>query len=138
MQTLFTEQFVCLLRKGHPALRRKLSIERYAALDHVLVSPGGTPRGIVDEVLAEHGLHARVARSVSSFLVAPRMVAETDYVLTIARRVACLLAEPLGLVMRKPPVELPGYALSMMWHRAQDADPAHVWLRERALSVADR
>jgi DNA-binding transcriptional LysR family regulator len=130
-EPLFDEQFVCLLRKGHPALKRKLTLERYVKLGHVLVSPGGTPLGVVDRVLARRGLERRVARTVASFLVAPRLVADSDFVLTIAKRVACLLAGPLELAVRPPPLELSGFELKMVWHRRNDDDPAHAWLRER-------
>ena len=133
-ETLFSEQFVCLFRRGHPVLRKKLTIERYAKLGHVLVSRG-TPRCIVDDVLARHGQQRRVARTVGSFLVAPRLVAETDYVLTIAKRVARLLAGPLDLVMRAPPIELSGFDVKMVWHRRTDADPTHTWLRHRTRSA---
>ncbi|MCA9619271.1 MAG: LysR family transcriptional regulator [Myxococcales bacterium] len=130
-EVLFEEEFVCLLRKGHPALARRLTLERYAALGHVLVSPRGTPRGVVDIVLERQGLKRRVARSVGSFWVAPRLVAESDFVLTTARRVAELLAEPLNLAIRTPPLELPRFAMKMLWHRRNEDDPAHRWLRDR-------
>jgi len=128
---LFHEQFVCVLRKGHPAARRKLTAERFASLEHVLVSPRGDPRGVVDRLLEEQGLSRRVARTVTSFAVAPHLVANSDYVLTIARRVALQLAPALDLVVREPPVALNGFELSMVWHRRADDDPAHGWLRDQ-------
>lgn len=127
---LFRDEFVCLLRDGHPALGRRWTKRRFAALDHVLVAPRGTPRGAVDSILAEHGLERRVARTVSTFLVAPHLVAGTDFVVTISRRFAERLGPSLGLVQRKPPVAPEGFYVSMIWHRRFDADPEHRWLRE--------
>lgn len=135
VEDLFEERFVCLLREDHPAAKRRLTLRRYAALDHILVAPGGTPRGVADRVLEEHGLHRRVARTVASFVVAPRLVRGSDYVLTIAERMARPLASQLGLVVMDAPEPLGGFTLKMAWHRRTQADPAHRWLRDQVRAV---
>ena len=104
----------------------------------MLVAPGGVPRGAVDTLLAEHGLERRIARTVSTFHAAPHLVADTDYVLTVSRRVAERLAPGLGLVRRKPPVAPDGYWIVLAWHRRHDEDPEHAYLREKIVeAVAD-
>lgn len=59
------------------------------------------------------------------------MIGGTDSVLTLPERIAMRLAPGLGLAVRTPPVELPGFGLSMIWHRRHDADAAHGWLRQQ-------
>jgi DNA-binding transcriptional LysR family regulator len=129
--SLFHEEFVCVLRKDHPALKRKLTLERYVSLEHVLIAPRGEPRGVVDMHLERQGLSRRIARTVASFEIAPFLIPETDYVLTLAARVAKRLARRLGLAIRTPPIELPGFEASLVWHRRFEDDPAHRWLREQ-------
>lgn len=135
-ERLLTERFVLLMRQGHPASRGRLTPARFAALDHLLVAPRGRPTGIVDTRLAELGLHRRVARTVASFVVAPYLLVDSDLVLTVAERVAKTHAASLGLVMRRPPIDLPTYELVAAWHRRHEHDPAHTWLRERLRHVA--
>lgn len=132
---LLHEEFVCVLRRGHRALRRKLTPEVYAGLDHVLIAPRGQPRGVVDAYLERRGLSRRVARTVATFEVAPRLVASSDFVLTLSRRVADRLAAELDLAIREPPIDLPGFDLVMLWHRRMTDDPGHRWLRERLAEV---
>lgn len=134
-ETLLHEDFVCVLRRGHPALRRRLTAERYAALGHVLIAPRGVPRGVVDVYLERRGLTRRVARTVASFEVAPALVAATDYVLTVPARVARRLAPGLELAIRQPPIELRGFDLDLLWHRRLSGDAAHTWLREQIHAV---
>ena len=136
VEPLVESHLVCLLRADHPAARGRLTLRRYAALDHVLVAPRGSPRGIVDEELAERGLARRVARTVSSFMVAPHLLTGTDYVLTISHLLADRIVGSLGLVRRKPPLPLPRFTLSMGWHRRLDGDPAHAWLRAQVRDQA--
>jgi DNA-binding transcriptional LysR family regulator len=135
-EALFHERFVCVMRRGHSGLRGRMTAKRYAEMQHVLVSPRGGPRGIVDAVLERSGLHRRVARTVANFLVAPHLIARCDYVLTIPARIAA--AMPLALAVREPPIELAGFDLTMAWHRRHDVDPTHTWLRARVRDIAAR
>jgi DNA-binding transcriptional LysR family regulator len=137
-EPLFSDPFVCLFRKGHPALRAPLTVERFAALEHVLVSPRGGAGGLVDRRLAEFGLTRHVARTVSNFLVAPRLVATSEYVLTTAERVARAHARGLGLVIKRPPLALAPIQVRLAWHRRFDHDLEHAWLRRLIVETIRR
>lgn len=126
------EDFVCLLRAGHPAADA-LDLATYAALPHLLVAPGGTPGGAVDKALERHGLGRRVAVRTRHFLTAPELVARTDLVATLPRRFAEAQAARLGLVVRPPPLEVPGFDMRVAWHERWQHDPGHRWIRERVV-----
>lgn len=132
---LWDDHFVSVCRRGHPLLRGKLTAKRYADANHVLIAPTGRPGGGVDVALAERGLARRVAFMTPSFFVAPHIVAKTDFILTIASRVASTLPKSLGLVTFTPPVSVPGFTMAMYWHARHATDPAHQYLRD-ALSRA--
>ncbi len=57
-----------MVRQRHPGVKKKLTLDAYLALRHVLVAPNGAPGSIVDTELERRGLKRRVALSVSSFL----------------------------------------------------------------------
>lgn len=135
LEPLFSDGLVCVLRRGHPALKQPWTVARFAALQHVLIAPRGEPRGVVDILLAQHGLERRVARVCSTFMAAPHLVAGADYVLTMSERMAGAFAAQLGLELRRPPLELPRFTIVQAWHRRVDADPAHRWLRGEVASL---
>lgn len=137
-QALFTDRFVCLVRKEHPVARTGLNLSQYGAMPHVLVAPRGSPVGIVDRLLAEHGIRRRVARSVPHFLVAPFLVADSDAVVTMSERMAQRISPLLDLAVLEPPLTLPHYTLTMAWHERHDGDPAHRWLRDLLVRAASR
>ena len=58
-ETLFQDRFVSLLRAGHPAARRPLTVERFVALRHLLISPQGVGEAAVDVALRALGLDGR-------------------------------------------------------------------------------
>jgi len=137
MQRLFRERFVCVMREGHPSARRgRLGLDAFVALPHALISPSGNAGSTVDTALHKLGKRRRVALEIPHFLVAPHVVAETDVVLTLAERVAKSLAPHLNLVMVKPPLDLPGFTMTMLWHERKHTDLAHSWLRARIAEVA--
>ena len=130
------DDFVCMMREGHPLARGALDVARFAGARHALIAPHGRPGGAVDQALAELGLARRVAVSVPHFMVAPHLVARTDLVLTIARRVAETFAGMLPLTIVESPLSLPTFTIGMQWGERNDADPGHAWLRERLLEAA--
>ena len=135
-QRLVSDRFVCVVREGHPLVKKRLSLDEFVSLPHALVAPRGESGSVVDSALAKLGKKRRVAVEVPHFLVAPHVVRETDVVLTLAARVASSLGPLLGLRQLAPPIELRGFSMFMAWHERQHAEPAHVWLRARIASVA--
>ena len=130
-ERLFDEVFVCAVRRGHPTVGRRLGIRQYTQLPHLLVSPRAGVTGAVDAALAARGLTRRVAVTVPHFAVAPAVLARTDCVATLAGRIARLAARRAALRVLTPPLDLPGFAVQMVWHPQTDADPAASWLRDQ-------
>lgn len=132
---LFTDRFVCAVRQDHPRVGRRLTLDEYLALDHIVVAPLGRP-SIVDQLLAERGLERRIRRVVPYFLTGLLMASQSDDVLTASDRAAIALAPTLGLRLIEPPLPLRPYALSLLWHPRLDEEPANRWLREVFLRAA--
>lgn len=133
---LIASEWVCVLRAGHPALRRRWTLERFTALDHMLVSLTGLGGGPVDVALAKLGRARRIALRVPYPALTPLLVAETDLVLTTTRWLAGKLAGPAGLALRRPPLELPPIRAAMVWHERGHRDPQQRWFRELIARVA--
>jgi len=135
-RALYEERFVCVVREGHPKVKKRLDLDTWAALPHAFVAPGGKPGGVVDDVLAQHGKQRRVACAVPHFLLAPHVVASSDLVLTVGARVAEAFAKVLPLRVVEAPVALPGFRVSLAWHERQHHDPAQRWFRAQVAEAA--
>jgi DNA-binding transcriptional LysR family regulator len=131
---LVDDRFVCVMRKGHPATKRPLTLERFVALRHAMVAPRGRAGGVVDDALAARGLTRHVVLALPHFLATALVVARSDLVATLAERIARLFAVSHGLAIVKPPLELRGFSIHACWHERRNADPALAWLRN---AVAD-
>jgi DNA-binding transcriptional LysR family regulator len=133
---LFEESYVCIARKGHPRVGPRLTLKRYLELSHVLVSQTGGSPGSVDRALAKLGKSRTVGLRVSHFLMVPMVVARTDMIAALSRRVAEPFAELLPLLLVEPPLPLPKGMVGQVWHNRTDQDPAHAWFRRLIAEIA--
>lgn len=129
-RVLFREHYVLVARKRHPALRRKLTLDRFCELEYIVVSPeGGGFRGPTDVALEGRGRKRRVVLSVPHFLLVPEIVLRTDLVAMLPSRLVRDRADELQILT--PPLQIPTYEMAMIWHERSDRDLAHAWLREQ-------
>jgi len=135
-EPIWSDRFRCVVRRGHPLARGRITVERYVAYPHVMVAPNGTRGSFVDDALALHGHRRRVACMVPHFLVAPHLVARTDLVLTASERVVCRELAHLDLVDRPLPIDFAAFSISMLWHERNTNEPGHTWFRDVLRTIA--
>ena len=127
-RALFRDRFIGVVRAGHPLARGKVTAERYAAGQHVLVSRRGLDKGPIDEGLRALGLAREIAVIVAGFSDALSLARGSDLIASVPERHTGNLRA--GMHSFALPVEVPALTVSMLWHPRMDADPAHRWLRE--------
>jgi DNA-binding transcriptional LysR family regulator len=127
--------WVVLARRGHPV--KRLDARAWARYPHVQVRVGNPGPSIVDRALAKAGLERRIGVVVPGFLVAPELVAQSDYFFTAPRELVRELSARLELVMHNPPLALPNVPVALIWPEHHHADPAHAWLRAIVASVIE-
>jgi DNA-binding transcriptional LysR family regulator len=127
---LFRERFIYIVRTNHPRVRGALTREQLRELPHVIASPPGTPHAAaVERVLAGPRVRATVALRVRSFLCVAPIVVHTDLIAAVPSNLAASLGEHLKFQLIEPPVQIPGFDVSLAWHDRFHRDPAIEWLR---------
>ena len=99
------------------------------------MTTSGTGHAIVDKVLAQKGYRRRVVMKVPSFLAVARIVAQTELLVIVPRRLGEALAQQERVRMFEPPVSLPSYAVKQHWHERFHADAGNAWLRKTLASL---
>lgn len=133
---LMDEGLACVVRADHPQVGSKLTRKQYEQLKHVNVLPPGRLKFGLFQRLEREGLHREVAVSVTHFLAVPEMVAVSDYCATLPRLICRRLAGDPRLKVLPAPVDLGTFPVEMAWHARYRHDPAHRWLRQQILEVA--
>lgn len=129
---LFEDEFISMVRIGHPLAGKKITLDQYLKHDHVLINPEGMATGIVDEVLEEKNLSRRIGFRTAGFLMALPTVMHTDCILTAPGTLARVMPE--SFYTFTPPVPLPRMQMFAAWHPNWTHDPRHRWIRERLFS----
>jgi DNA-binding transcriptional LysR family regulator len=132
---LLRDPFVVVARRGHPIAGQDLSIEAYAALNHILVSPRGDTSGALDRILVDFGLRRRVALLVATYLALPAALAASDLVATVPSRTARQIAATAEIEIMPLPIDF-SMTVSMAWHRRAASEPAQAWFRSRLIEAA--
>jgi len=135
-QPLLEEQLVVIARAGHPLFDQPLTLEAYQHHLHVAI-PGRGGRGSpLEIVLGSAKVHRQVQLFVPHYLSIPLIVAQSDLLGTVPRRLAEHFAGFLPIRLAPLPLEAPPVQVSLIWHRQQERVPGHRWLREAVASVA--
>lgn len=135
-RALYEERYVCMMRADHPDAGKPITLDRFCALEHVLVSyEGESFRGVTDGALENIGLTRCVALSVSNFLVLPDVLVISDMIAVVPSRIA---ENQTGMFVCETPVTVPGFTKSMAWHGRTHRNPAQAWLRGLLLETSQR
>ena len=134
-QVLFRQNFVCLAAQDHPRIRAKPTKQQFLAEGHIVVTTSGTGHAIVDRVMAQKGYERRIALKVPSFLGVARLVAQTELLVIVPRRLGEALARQENVQLLEPPVALAAFAVKQHWHERFHADPANTWLRQQLAAL---
>ena len=126
-RTLYHEDFVVAMRTAHP-FARDPGIDRFCRLRHVLVSSTGDAHGFVDEVLATQNRSRRVGLTVSNFMLALTLVAQTDMVAAVPRRLVAIHAKRFGLISRELPFSRKPDPVRAIAPKAAMMDAGVAWL----------
>jgi DNA-binding transcriptional LysR family regulator len=134
---LFREDFVCIVRPGHPRVGRRLTLSQFTSEWHLVVGRHDAGLDIflraTDDAM-EKGFgkivrERKVAMLVPHFLAVPNIIANTDLLCVVPRQLGQAY-EVYGQVrIVALPVKCESFAVSQFWHKRFDTDQGNIWLR---------
>ena len=104
---LLSDEHVCVMRAGHPEAHVSLSLEKYLAADHLLLSMSSSRSDEVDEALASRNLTRRIVMPGTHALAAVIALLRSDMLASVNRRAAHIFNEIVPLVRVELPFRFP-------------------------------
>ncbi len=135
-EVVFDDDLALVMRRRHPAAKRKWTLADYGAYDSVGVAVLGDGRSEIDALLAAKGVTRRMPVVTPHFAAALAVVAASDMITTISAALARRLAPALGLVLRKPPFADIHLPMTLVCSHVRAADPFLIWFRDLVRDVA--
>ncbi|TMV09360.1 LysR family transcriptional regulator [Arenibacterium halophilum] len=110
----------------------------YLALRHVNVLTRATPahRHPVDVALQQNGCRRRIALTLPHASVLSEILLGTTLIATVPDPAVAPIRARAGLVRARLPFEPETLEVLLIWHRRQQMDKGHSWMREKILSLS--
>jgi DNA-binding transcriptional LysR family regulator len=134
---LLSDEHVCVMRAGHPEAKASLSLERYLAADHLLLSMSGSGRDEVDDALSSRDLARRVMMRVPHAQAAVIALLRSDMLASVTRGAARVFTETAPLLSVELPFLVPAAEFRLVWNRRLHRSPGHVWLRRKLVTAGE-
>ena len=135
-EVIFNLDIVCLAGSALRVRTRRFTLKQYLQLPHALVETLAGQQTLVDRPLAQLGTKRRVVLILPFFVPAIFVIAQTDLILTVPRRLAKITAGIAGVRVVEPPREIKTFPYFMAWHPRLSTEPAHKWFREQLRMAA--
>ncbi|CAI3947563.1 DNA-binding transcriptional regulator [Commensalibacter communis] len=135
-RVLYQERYVCVMRKDHPlAQLKQMNLEDFCNYEHVLVSHhGGQFCGVTDTALKKLGLNRKVALSITSFLLLPCVLEQSNFIAVAPERV---VKKFTNMITVDAPIEIQGFTKIIAWHERNHRDPRQQWLRQLIANISN-
>jgi DNA-binding transcriptional LysR family regulator len=133
---LFDESFVGIVRPDHPRVRGRITKAQFVSEWHLVVGRGDPgsdtylqPKRASDPEFRDAIGRRKIAIQVPHFLAVPGIVASTDFICVVPRRLGQVYSDYGQVRLVDLPFRSAVFTVSMFWHKRLDSDPANVWLR---------
>ncbi len=121
-QNIIEDNFVCAARRGNALLKGAMTIKKYAAAKHVLISMDGDMKSRARALLKKQGLDQQFAAGVSSFNAPGWILTKTDLLLTCPRKLAESFQVHLPIEIKELPFQLEKISIVQAWHSRNHRD----------------
>lgn len=129
-------RWVCAVCRDHPALGDELTLEQYRSLPHVFARPNGHTAPIEELVRRLLNMDIDVRATAQSLLELPFMLPGTPLAATVPERIAAVVAPLVPLKTFALPFDALDAHEVLLWHKRNEPDPGHAWLRSLFVEVA--
>ena len=120
----------------NPQIGRRLDRSTYLRLPHATFRTGDANEASFEQHLLQRlQLQQRNVVLVPNFMLLLQIVAETECIALIHRKLAERFTVMAPIRIIEPPLRAPDIEVAAFWTTSQDRDPPHRWLRD-VLSVA--
>jgi DNA-binding transcriptional LysR family regulator len=127
---LYRDEWVCVVSADNPVVATGLTVEHLRTMPWVVTYHGQTATTPAALQMRLLGIESRVQVVTENFITVPTLVAGSDRIAVLQRRLVDLLPLDAGVRALPCPLELGPMVEAMWWHPALDDDPEHGYLRD--------
>jgi LysR family nod box-dependent transcriptional activator len=129
-------RWVCVVSRDHPSVEDRITEAQYLALPHVFGWPSGHTLPLEELVRRLLNADIDVRATTQGLLEIPFLIAGTELIATLPEHLALALEKLTPVKVLPLPFEMPETREVVIWHKRNEPDPGHAWLREIIIEAA--
>ena len=133
-KALFQDDFVCLVSDSNLVVHQEFTLDQFLDLKHCMITISGFGPGIVDLELAKKHVQRDVVVRTSQFLCVSHLIANSNLVVTLPRRMGQLLSQQANIKLLEVPIFIEPFSIFLYWHVKNQTNPIHQWIRQTVFS----
>ena len=123
---VFKDKFVIAHRANHPVTNvSEISLDEMLKLKYINISNRKRGVSVVEMEMQKMQLQPEIALRAQHYLVTPEIVRSSDLCLLCSET----FAKKHGLSYIEIPLNVPPLEQYLIWHRSDDNDGSHIWMR---------
>ncbi len=134
-QEVAQETLVVITARQHPRIKRRPSMKAFLREHHVILTRRHRSNTSLEHALGGVSLNRRIKASVQHYSSMPIIVAQTDCIATVPRRLGALYEAAFDVRCHLFPIDIAPIPMWMYWPKVMHGDAAHQWLRDRLIEV---
>lgn len=134
-QRLYRHTFACLVRRGHPLDRGRLTTKAFAELGQIVVTSPARSGRLFDTWLHRKRIKRRIVLRTPHHLSLPTIVESTDLIAIVPLAVGARFATTNAVDLVALPFKPPMFNVEQHWHRRFQHDMRHRWLRQQIATL---
>jgi DNA-binding transcriptional LysR family regulator len=127
---LYRDEWVCVVASDNPVVVAGLTVEDLETLPWVATYHGQTASTPAARQMRMLGIEPRVQVVNENFLTVPMLIAGSERIALLQRRLVDQLPLNAGIRALAPPFDAAPLIEAMWWHPVYDDDPEHAYLRD--------
>ncbi len=145
-QPLIEGSFVVIARKDNRKVSDRVSPKQLAELEQIyypelvnqINDSSSATISMVFQWFHDNDIKPKFAHRAVTYFPAAKIVAMTDYIMILPRRIATILVASLDLKAIELPEDFTKFNLNLIWHPLYEKAPAHIWLRGQLLELGQK
>jgi len=130
-------RWVCAVSADHPVIRDELTREQFLTHPHIYVRAEGDALPVADAVRRHLRIELDVRVTTEDVLEIPFMLPGTPLIALMPEGLARQLATCLSIkTFEIPGGMVPSRRVDLFWHRREESDPGHAWMRELIVAAS--
>lgn len=131
---VITDRLNCIMRQNHPLSDAPLTLSEFLSASHLHVATSSADVRFVDNILSGQRFSRKIAVTTPHWLTLPFVLVKTDLISVVSEKMA---STPLfsGLQRIELRFEAQPVSWNLYWHKRDENNAAHLWLREQIYRV---